>query len=80
MAQLPLKEKERLDYLLVTWEERRMLGPELLVKMRAVVAAKKAVLAAAEMVHTTAEARIREAVSVILTSLVSSFKVRQAVG
>ena len=61
--QLPIKEKERLDFLLVTWEERRMLGPELLVKMRAIVTAKKAVLAAAEMVHATADAQIREAVS-----------------
>ena len=67
MVQLPIKEKERLDYLLVTWEERGMLGADLLVKMRGVVAAKKAVLAAAEMIHTTAEARIREAVSETLS-------------
>lgn len=46
-----------------------MLGPELLSKMRAVVAAKKAVSAAAEMVHATADARIREAVSTSLFCL-----------
>ena len=62
IAQLPPKEKERLDFLLVTWEERRMLAPDLLLKMRGVVAAKKAAVAAAEAAHSSVDSRVREAV------------------
>lgn len=40
-----------------------MLGPELLVKMRGIVDAKKAAIAAADAVHASADSRVREAVS-----------------
>lgn len=42
-----------------------MLGPELLVKMRGIVEAKKAAIAAADALHATADSRVREAVSKI---------------
>jgi hypothetical protein len=35
------EEKKKLDSLLGTWEERMMLGPDLLVKMRGFVNARK---------------------------------------
>lgn len=50
-----------------------MLGPELLVKMRGIVEAKKAAIAAADAVHATADSRVREAVSKI-TNLSALFR------
>lgn len=40
-----------------------MLAPDLLLKMRGVVAAKKAAVAAAEAAHSSVDSRVREAVS-----------------
>ena len=44
-----------------------MLSPELLLKMRGIVEAKRVAIAAAEMMHATADSRIREAVSETLS-------------
>jgi hypothetical protein len=40
-----------------------MLAPDLLLKMRGVVAAKKAAVAAVEAAHSSVDSRVREAVS-----------------